>query len=305
VAELAGHVDDGRTPRGRLVVISTAAPVLDSPLGRMRARAMAGEVTRRGGLVDAREPGILRWLEWSVPEDRDIDDLRAVKLANPAPWVTVDTLREARARCTPPDFAQHHCNRWGVGEGQWLPPGAWTACRGETLAVPDGAEVWCGVDIGGARSASAVVAVTAGLEVAAVEVVQGNAAVLAITAAVERLARRFAVREVAFDPMRFAGEAMRLERDHGLTMVQFDQSHARMTKASEGLHAAIVEQRLRHVGHPDLDRHIAAAVAKPTGRGWRLSKAGEDDQIDAAIALAMAVDRAQAPRPRARYFGMS
>jgi phage terminase large subunit-like protein len=66
-----------------------------------------------------------------------------------------------------------------------------------------------------------------------------------------------------------------------------------MTVASEGLHAAIVEKRLRHPGHTDLDRHVASAVAKKTGRGWRLDKAARDSQIDAVVALAMAVERAQ------------
>lgn len=45
-----------------------------------------------------------------------------------------------------------------------------------------------------------------------------------------------------------------------------------MLAASERLHAAIVESRLRHPGHPDLDRQVASAIAKPTGRGWRLDK---------------------------------
>jgi phage terminase large subunit-like protein len=63
--------------------------------------------------------------------------------------------------------------------------------------------------------------------------------------------------------------------------------------ASEGLHSAIVERRLRHPGHPDLDRHVAQAIAVKTGRGWRFSKVARDAQIDALIALAMATEQAQ------------
>ncbi len=70
-----------------------------------------------------------------------------------------------------------------------------------------------------------------------------------------------------------------------------------MTAASERLHAAIVEKRLRHPGDRDLDRHVAGAVAKQTGRGWRLDKSERSAQIDAVVALAMAVERAQAPKP--------
>jgi hypothetical protein len=69
------------------------------------------------------------------------------------------------------------------------------------------------------------------------------------------------------------------------------QSHgARERAARVGDHR---ERRLRHYGDPDLDRHVAQAIAKPSGRGWRLDKLGRADQIDAVVALAMAVERAE------------
>lgn len=196
-----------------------------------------------------------------------------------------------------------HAGRWGVGEAAWLPPGAWTACRDRDLAVDDGEVVVLGVDVGGGRAETAVVAVTDDLRVAAVDVFQGDAAVLDATDAVRRLAARFTVREVAYDPWRFRGEALRLEADGIGPMVEFPQSHARMVPASEGLHAAVVEHRLRHPGHADLDRHVANAVAKSTGRGWRLEQGARDANVDAVIALAMAVERAQARRPAPRLLG--
>lgn len=169
--------------------------------------------------------------------------------------------------------------------------------------VPDGEPVVLGVDVGGGRAETAVVAVTDDLRVAAVEVFQGDGAVLEVTDAVRRLAARFAVREVAFDPWRWQGEALRLEAEGIGPMVAFPQSHARMVPASEGLHAAIVERRLRHPGHPDLDRHVANAIAKATGRGWRLEQSGRDQNVDAVVALAMAVERANAPAAAAELVG--
>ena len=47
---------------------------------------------------------------------------------------------------------------------------------------------------------------------------------------------------------------------------------------------------------PVLDAHVAAAVAKQTQRGARIAHAGgrrSSNRIDAVIALAMAVDRAE------------
>ncbi|HVE69160.1 MAG TPA: hypothetical protein VNB64_11310, partial [Solirubrobacteraceae bacterium] len=126
-------------------------------------------------MLDARAPG-LRWLEWSVPDDLPLT-VANVARANVAPWVTTAALREQRERVTPQAWAQFHACRWGVGEGAWLPPGAWSACRAD-YAVEDGEVVTLGVDVGGSRAASAVVAVTDDLRVAAVEVLQGDDSVL-------------------------------------------------------------------------------------------------------------------------------
>ena len=88
---------------------------------------------------------------------------------------------------------------------------------------------------------------------------------LAVSEKVRELAGRYALREVSFDPWRFKSEAMRLEADLGLILVEFPQSHARMTVASEGLHKVIVEVKLTHPGHLDLDRHVAACVVRQSG----------------------------------------
>jgi hypothetical protein len=105
-----------------------------------------------------------------------------------------------------------------------------------------------------------IVAVTRDLRVAAAHVYEGDEAVLTVSEKVLELARRFNVVEAAHDPWRWRSEALRAEQQ-GLRVVEFRQSHARMTVASEGLHSAVVEKRLRHPGHRDLDRHVAAAVA--------------------------------------------
>jgi phage terminase large subunit-like protein len=77
-------------------------------------------------------------------------------------------------------------------------------------------------------------------------------------------------------------------------MVDVPQNASRMTQVSENLHRLIVERKLRHPGHRELDRAVAAAVAKPSpgGRGWRLDKSHHSRTIDALIALAMAASRA-------------
>jgi hypothetical protein len=173
---------------------------------------------------------------------------------------TAAVLREARARVQEVSYRQFHLNQAGITEAAWLPAGAWAGCRGPVDLTPR--EIIVGVDIGGSGAASALVGVTADLQVPICEVSEGNESVLAVTDAVLRLqADGWVIRELDFDPW-LTVRGARLEREHGIVAVEFPQSHARMTVASEGLHAAIVEQRLRHPGHDALDRHVAAAVAR-------------------------------------------
>jgi len=290
-----------KRPDAKLLVISTAAAALDSPLGRMRVRALAQPgVHRKGAVTEA--AGELRWLEWSLGPDADLDHARIIKTANPAPWITSTDLARQRRAVPALAYAQFHACQWGIGEGAWLPPGAWAACRATVDPTPR--EVFLGIDIGGSRSASALVGVTPDLEVPICQVFQGKDAVLKITDAVLALqSDGWIIRELVYDPWRYHAEALRLEREHGVPAVELPQSHARMTVASEGLHAAVVEQRLYHPGHDAPDRHVAAAVARQTGRGWRLDKMTRDAQIDAAIALAMSVERAQAQPEAVQLLG--
>jgi len=287
-----------KNPRCRFFGISTAAPALDGPLGQLRTRAMASPAIRRKGAALEASGAGLRWLEWSLAEERDPGDMRAVAACNPLR--TLAEMREQRARVSELEWLQFHCCRWGVQSARWLQPGSWAACRA-VYEVGDEPLI-LGVDVGGSRSATSVVGCVARedgrVDVALVEVWQGADAVLKASAYIEGLiASGRAIAEVVFDPMRFSSEALRLERDHHLELVEWPQSESRMTRCSEHLHALVVEGRLRHPGVAELDRHVAAAIAKPTPRGWRLVKAAEAAQIDACIALAMAAERASAPAP--------
>ena len=278
-----------KRPDSKLLLISTAAAQLDSPLGRMRARALAQPTTKRkGAVLEAR--GDLHWIEWSLPDEHDLDDLRAVKRANPAPWISIADLRRQRAAVPDTAFAQFHACRWGVGEGSWLPPGAWQSCVG-TPEFTAGEDVWIGVDVGGERSATAVVYVNAALHVGAT-IYHGDSGVLEAVDHVRALAAKFNVRELVYDPWRFGQAAQELERE-GLLVVAFPQHDARMIPASARLHAAIVERRLTLPDDPELARHASDAIARHSRRGWRIDKPNPRTNIDAMIALAMAVERAE------------
>jgi phage terminase large subunit-like protein len=279
-----------KRPGARMVTISTAGSGAESVLGRLRARALGlPTVSHRGSFTDAQGP-TLRLLEWAVPDDGNVDDPRQVKAANPASWITVQGLAEQREAVQDRAFRRYHCGQWTETDRHWLPPGAWQRCAGDALIEP-GEPVWVGVDVGGERSASAVVVVTADLRVNAF-IYTGDEAVLDCAEKVRALAGDFEVRELVHDPWRFQQAALELERE-GLRVVQVPQSASRMIPASERLHRAVIEGRITHPNDPRLNAHVANAIAKDTPRGWRLDKAHRRAQIDGVVALAMAVERAE------------
>jgi hypothetical protein len=94
-----------KRPASTLLLISTAAAVLDSPLGRLRARAMAQPDTARVGPV-VESPGALHWIEWSLPDDVPLDDFAAISEANPVDYIGSDDLRRQAAAVPPAAFAQ-------------------------------------------------------------------------------------------------------------------------------------------------------------------------------------------------------
>jgi phage terminase large subunit-like protein len=290
-----------KRPGSRMVTISTAGADADGVLGRLRARALAQPVvTRDGALTRAVGPS-LAMLEWSVPDDWAGQDLAPVLAANPASWITREGLAEQREAVADIAFRRYHCNQWVAGGQHWLPIGAWQACADPTATIHPQERVYVGVDVGGERSASAVVAVTEDLRVAC-SVFTGNEAVLACAARVRELAEDYTVAEVVADPWRFQQSMLELA-ERGVPVTEFPQSNARMGPASERLHAAIVEGRLRHPDDPALNAHVRQAIARDTPRGWRIDKLKSRDNIDACVALAMAVEAAEAPVPEVSFIG--
>lgn len=297
IDELHAHPNDAvyiamrtalaKRPGSRLIVISSAGAGADTPLATLRARAFAQpDVIRRGSLTDARGPN-LRLLEWSVPEDTDIDDPEVVKEANPASWVTVDDLARQHEALPASAYARYHCNQWVEREGHWLPAGAWQACEG-TPTFEAGERIWIGVDIGGTRSTSAVAWINEAHHVGC-EIHHGDGGVLDCVDLIRELAGRYELREVMFDPWRFGQAAQELEQQR-IVVTAFPQTDVRMVPASLRLYEAVVQQRLTLPDNEELRRHMANTIAKHGRRGWRLDKPSLDQPNDGIIALAMALE---------------
>ncbi len=304
---------------GVVVVITTAGHDQESTLGKLRRGMLA--LDQEGGSVDegltvdadgtprSSPDGRLTiarsasdrtaFLEWASRAEDDLSDPDVVALANPASFVTVESLRDALEApgITPWAFARYRANRWTAGFESWLPAGAWDALADPSLSIPPEGEIVAGLDMGRYSDSTALVWLwdrgdkppvvrariwASGGEDAPIEYAP-------VMDAIRALDRDHELRAVAFDPRYFDQAAEELQHE-GLPMVKFDQSNARMGPASMGLRKAILEGELVHDGDRRLAAHVTAGVVKDIGPdAWRLVKAKRrGPPIDGVIALAMA-----------------
>lgn len=247
--------------------------------------------------------------------------------ANPSYGVLV-TEESLRNQLSKPEstFRRYFCNQWTNTEQMWLPTGAWDACKSD-LDLDPALPVSVGVDIALYEDTCAVVAAQK----------QGDRFVLRariwanpypdshtlhdqfrynedeIANYCRELRERFPVAastrddepwagpDFACDPAYFRDKTRELVGE-GLNMIEFPQHDSRMIPASQGLFSLIVGGKIAHDGDPILASHVANVTAEQKPRGaFRMTKPkGSRRKIDAAIAAAIAVTRAQEPAPVVR-----
>jgi phage terminase large subunit-like protein len=300
IDELHAHASDevylslrtalAKRPGARMVTITTAGHGADSPLGKLRRRALASPTIERKGALTIAPGGTVDMLEWAVPEKLP---LTTAKRANPASWLTAAALEAQRAALPEAAFRRYHCGQWVQTESPIFPAGAWQACvdqNGSGLIEP-GARIWVGIDAGKGLSDTAIVWCDAELNVGC-EILEGERAVSDITDVIDELARTYEVAELVCDPWHVAGALSQAWEARGLLVVEWPQFESRLIPASRRLHEAVAEGRLRHPDDPILNSHVEGSIARQTRRGWRVDKA-KGRKNDGVIALLMALDRAE------------
>jgi phage terminase large subunit-like protein len=279
-----------KRPGAKMVVISTAGVGADSPLGKLRRRALASpNVTRRGALTEA-TGGTISMLEWAAPEDADIASDKVAKAANPASWLTADALRAQRLALPESAYRRYHCGQWVQTEAAIFPPGSWQACAGE-YEIADGAEIVVGIDAGKGLADTAIVWIDKELHVG-VEVLSGERAVSEIELVIDELASTYSIRELVVDPWHVSGKLSQQWEERGLIVVEFPQFDSRLIPASRRLFEAVVEGRLKHPNDAKLNEHVEGSIALQTRRGWRVGKA-KGRNNDSVIAMLMALERVE------------
>lgn len=303
--ELYGLIREGIGPRkGQMLAIATAGDDESSPLGQLRAKALAMPGLERDSAHRYVRDDHLAYHEWSLDPDADTDDLDLVLTANPASWIDTDELRRRRtASMRPWQWKRFTCGIWVAGENAAISDKEWRACARPFLEIPAGTRgVYVGIDLGWKHDRTALVPVwrPEGEEIVQVHppvilTPPGDGTSLAVEEVfdpLEEWADRWPGLTFVLDPAA-DGEhlAQRLDAElPNVTVATHSQKHGPMCLAASRLSEAIAAGRIAHPDDPELNSHVLSASARSVGEQWRFGKQrGKDQPIDGVIALAMAV----------------
>lgn len=263
---------------------------------------------RPGGTLDrlielwSDDPAAYIYRQGAKPGD-DPSDPAVWRAANPASWLTLPML-EAQYRALPlPTFMRLHLNLTPTtgDNARAFNAKAWQL--GADLPVID-PEAPCivGVDAAPRRDKTAVVLDQR--DAAGVHHVKAwgfeadpEAGLLdfdELKHLLRALHADYNVTRIVVDPAHLFAIMDELNRE-GLPVEDFPQTAGRMIPASMNLYDLVQLGRIRHGGDPFLTQHMLnAGVKEIPPSGWRLTKVGASENIDAAVALAMAAHIAEA-----------
>jgi len=137
-----------------------------------------------------------------------------------------------------------------------------------------------------------------------VKIIEGTGTAHEIDATVDDLARRYSIREVIADPWHVVEYLSERWEQRGLVVAEYPQFDSRLVPGTDRLHRAVTEGRLTHPNDPALNAHIEGSMLRDTRHGVRLDKRPGHNN-DGAIALLMAVDRAEQPVYAPKFLGFA
>jgi phage terminase large subunit-like protein len=216
-----------------------------------------------------------------------------------APWQSSRWLEEARQSTRPSAFVRQYLNHFSAGETNFVDMADYDRCvdpdSRPVLSDPR-LSVWLGLDGSVVHDSTAIAAVTFDHKEKKVRLVAHRIFVpsrnepidfSAVEEELLALRRRFAVRQVMFDPFQLVALSQRMTT-LGLPMEPFAQTSSNLEAASNNLAELIRHRNL--VAYPDADIRLALShtTAVETPRGMRIAKEKASHRIDVIAALSFA-----------------
>jgi hypothetical protein len=275
----------------------------------MRAAALALPTISRLGAhtVAATADRAYVMHEWALSKDDDLDNVKVVKLANPASWQTERALsaRHDSPSMLPWQWARFACGVWTSSEAWWISAEDWHELEVRERIAP-GEQITVGFDGSRVGDSTALVACRLsdglvellGVWEAPADLPHWEVPANEVDALLAEVMERFRVVAGYFDPPLWRSEIDSWAREYGDRAVQrYETANSRMTGAVERFRTDVATGSVHHAGDVTLTRHILNVQTRERrGGGYWLSKdrSGSSHKIDAAVAAVLAYEaRAQ------------
>jgi phage terminase large subunit-like protein len=281
--------------RSRSLVLGMGTPGVEHDNALFRTR----KVITEGGNIPR-----FYFREYAADPGCDHTDRDQWRKANPA--IGAGFLRETALETDlslMPEarFRIFRLGQWVDGYESWLGPdgrAVWDGLRRNIKPVA-AAPTWVGVDVGIKRDSTAV-CIVQNLDDGSLGAwvrlwVPTNDQPVDVTDVMQHLRElrdTYKVGAISFDA-RFFDVPAKMLHDEGLPMVEVPQSPERMAPIIGDLYDRIQRGVVHHSGDEAFAEQVLNAVPRFTERAFTLQKSKSRGRIDACIALALAVDRAQ------------
>lgn len=262
-------------PDAQLLVVSTAGTDQSTYLRRKVETGRAEAAADRG-------TGIA-YVEYSIPDDADIDDPETWWQYMPAlGWtITEAAVAHARASMSDAEFRRGFGNQWTSGAGERvIPEELWLAVL-DADATPQ-APLTFALDVQPDRSSAAIASAGRGQG----ELVDHRPGVAWTVERLTQLVGRWGG-QVAIDAGGPAAPLIRDLEDAGLPVVLM--TNPDVIGACARLYDGVADRRIRVRPHPSLDAAVAGLAKKPVGDRFVWSRTGSSADITPLMALTLAL----------------
>lgn len=218
------------------------------------------------------------------------------------PWQTLEYYQSEEKTLLPSEFQRVHRNQWISSVEKFINIIWWDDCK-EAIGPLTNEPLIIGLDAAKGSSGDGISDCFAMVAVSKDDKVKvrycgiwqaGKGQLLdfaPIKEELKRLCLNHSVIEVAYDPYQLHDVAMTMRNEGVGHFREFGQSKDRLI-ADKQLQQLIIDRRIAHDGNPLLREHIDNANIKIQGNeGIRIIKRSQNNKIDAAVALSMAVNR--------------